>query len=456
MDALCRAFAELSTAAGGTPGVGRAGGAGRSAGGGCFTARSCRGAPRRAPRPAPYSVTQQGARRGDAQSGRPSLDADGELAELFSRCSLALRRGVPPQPHMQATGTAAPTQGSAQVMACAAAAGARWSNAPLSAVREYMQQGAADDSPKAVPWAVCRAESRGGAPADGICFVAPSASQYPDGDPVVYAPHIPAGTTDFALLMRQCETAFKALWEGAHVLGLRTTHGSGAYHARLRHSCRLLRALAVAHERGTVPEIEAPQRRLRIGAYSVAVDECGRAVHACLVRVESPAGATTQLVPRPLALAGGKEACFRPGQRLEAVELKTELRCVATVANVRDDLGGRWVLLHFDGCSKKLDYWCRHDSGRIAPAGTCRARNYRLQGPKGERWYGWQAYLDRVRAEAAPAAAFGAWAAHTEPWLHDTPDAPVHNCARGYEEHDAPPWYALSSPPDDALDGMQQ
>eukprot|EP01062_Namystynia_karyoxenos_P036490 TRINITY_DN26584_c0_g1_i1.p1 TRINITY_DN26584_c0_g1~~TRINITY_DN26584_c0_g1_i1.p1 ORF type:complete len:248 (+),score=55.49 TRINITY_DN26584_c0_g1_i1:67-744(+) len=98
---------------------------------------------------------------------------------------------------------------------------------------------------------------------------------------------------------------------------------------------------------------------------------------------------------------------FQPGQRLEANDVQTPgYVCVATVAALREVDGRQQVRIHFDGWSSYYDYWADIDSPEIAVAGTVERMNYRLQAPKGEPWWGWDAYLSRVGGELAPGSAF--------------------------------------------------
>eukprot|EP01065_Artemidia_motanka_P017182 TRINITY_DN2071_c0_g1_i1.p1 TRINITY_DN2071_c0_g1~~TRINITY_DN2071_c0_g1_i1.p1 ORF type:complete len:277 (+),score=101.33 TRINITY_DN2071_c0_g1_i1:62-832(+) len=102
-------------------------------------------------------------------------------------------------------------------------------------------------------------------------------------------------------------------------------------------------------------------------------------------------------------------AKFEKGQRLEAVDRKTPgYACVATIEDIEEELGGRQRLrIHFDGWTTQYDYWCDADSDNIAPIGYCKKIDYLLQQPKMDKhWYGWDAYLRRVGAEAAPVGAF--------------------------------------------------
>ncbi|CAN0301091.1 unnamed protein product [Lampetra fluviatilis] len=75
---------------------------------------------------------------------------------------------------------------------------------------------------------------------------------------------------------------------------------------------------------------------------------------------------------------------FRVGMKLEAVDRKNpHLICPATVGEVRGDE----IFVTFDGWRGAFDYWCRHDSRDIFPAGWCQASGDNLQPPghKGAR-----------------------------------------------------------------------
>ncbi|XP_075909365.1 polycomb protein SCMH1 isoform X1 [Petromyzon marinus] len=69
---------------------------------------------------------------------------------------------------------------------------------------------------------------------------------------------------------------------------------------------------------------------------------------------------------------------FRVGMKLEAVDRKNpHLICPATVGEVRGDE----IFVTFDGWRGAFDYWCRHDSRDIFPAGWCQASGDNLQPP---------------------------------------------------------------------------
>eukprot|EP01062_Namystynia_karyoxenos_P043673 TRINITY_DN31982_c0_g1_i1.p1 TRINITY_DN31982_c0_g1~~TRINITY_DN31982_c0_g1_i1.p1 ORF type:complete len:425 (+),score=91.41 TRINITY_DN31982_c0_g1_i1:68-1276(+) len=100
---------------------------------------------------------------------------------------------------------------------------------------------------------------------------------------------------------------------------------------------------------------------------------------------------------------------FELEQKLEAIDRQyPQLRAPATVADVGVDPDGMQVILvHFDGWTDRYDYWCSADSPDIAPCGTCQRLDCQLYPPKGDSLFcGWEDYLQRKGAKAAPEEAF--------------------------------------------------
>lgn len=69
--------------------------------------------------------------------------------------------------------------------------------------------------------------------------------------------------------------------------------------------------------------------------------------------------------------------------KLEAIDrLNPSMLCVATIddVNTKDNK----LLIHFDGWTKKYDYWCENITKDIHPIGYCEKNfNRRLEPPKG-------------------------------------------------------------------------
>ena len=116
---------------------------------------------------------------------------------------------------------------------------------------------------------------------------------------------------------------------------------------------------------------------------------------------------TDQSVDRSQLEPPSPENQFVAGMRVEAVDRKfPALACVATI----DAVSGDRVLIYFDGWGHEYDYWCRHDSPEIQPAGTCQRICLHLNTPEEEdersaTWFEngetWQAY---VKALGVPLA----------------------------------------------------
>ena len=74
---------------------------------------------------------------------------------------------------------------------------------------------------------------------------------------------------------------------------------------------------------------------------------------------------------------------FKPGMRLEAKDPSNpELMRVATIKKVTD----KQLLIHFDGCDDKKDYWCASDSPDIHPAMWSGKHQMTVEKPKGQSW----------------------------------------------------------------------
>lgn len=67
--------------------------------------------------------------------------------------------------------------------------------------------------------------------------------------------------------------------------------------------------------------------------------------------------------------------------KLEAIDrLNPSLLCVATI----DDIKDKKLLIHFDGWTRKYDYWCESTTTDIHPIGYCDQNYHRkLEPPKG-------------------------------------------------------------------------
>ncbi|CAM1302880.1 MBTD1 (predicted) [Pycnogonum litorale] len=71
--------------------------------------------------------------------------------------------------------------------------------------------------------------------------------------------------------------------------------------------------------------------------------------------------------------------CFKPGMKIEAVDLmEPRLICVATVTHVI----GRLLRIHFDGWEDNYDQWCDCESVDIYPVGWSESVSYPLEPPR--------------------------------------------------------------------------
>ena len=82
-------------------------------------------------------------------------------------------------------------------------------------------------------------------------------------------------------------------------------------------------------------------------------------------------------------LAAPGSLLFRPDMRLEAKDPSNpELVRVATIKKVTD----KQLLIHFDGCDDKKDYWCASDSLGIRPPMWSGKHQKKVEKPKGQPW----------------------------------------------------------------------
>ncbi|GFS20600.1 lethal(3)malignant brain tumor-like protein 1, partial [Elysia marginata] len=107
---------------------------------------------------------------------------------------------------------------------------------------------------------------------------------------------------------------------------------------------------------------------------------------------------------------------FKTGMRLEALDkLNPSLICVATITDINQEAGK--VLIHFDGWTKKYDYWTDFSDPDLHPLGYMYERgqqlsrtsrkNPNLQPPHGYgKTFDWLTYLKETTSEPVPFESF--------------------------------------------------
>lgn len=96
---------------------------------------------------------------------------------------------------------------------------------------------------------------------------------------------------------------------------------------------------------------------------------------------------------------------FRIGMKLEAVDRKNNLICVATVADMLDNR----ILVSFDSWDEIYDFWVDPTSPYIHPVGWAEENNLTLTPPnffKDPRAFSWASYLSDTNSTPVPARAF--------------------------------------------------
>eukprot|EP00756_Hemistasia_phaeocysticola_P044783 Hpha_TRINITY_DN18570_c0_g1::TRINITY_DN18570_c0_g1_i1::g.195204::m.195204 len=99
---------------------------------------------------------------------------------------------------------------------------------------------------------------------------------------------------------------------------------------------------------------------------------------------------------------------FEVGMRVEALDRAyPHLRCVAFIKNAVRVRDKQQITISFDGWTRRYDYTCDANDPDVVPVGTCEVLNIDMQKPnKDADFKGWDEYLQRIDAKAAPLSCF--------------------------------------------------
>lgn len=94
-----------------------------------------------------------------------------------------------------------------------------------------------------------------------------------------------------------------------------------------------------------------------------------------------------------------KENPFKIGMKLEGIDPIYPSRfCVLTITDIK----GQRLRLHFNGYSRKYDFWVNSDSNFIFPVGFCEKTGRKLEPISKNVPFSWDSYLLKNKAVAAP------------------------------------------------------
>lgn len=98
-----------------------------------------------------------------------------------------------------------------------------------------------------------------------------------------------------------------------------------------------------------------------------------------------------------------KENPFKIGMKLEGIDpIYPSKFCVLTITDIK----GQRLRLHFNGYSRKYDFWVNSNSDLIFPVGFCEKTNRKLEPISKNADFNWDTYLLKSKAVAAPESFF--------------------------------------------------